>query len=579
MRQLHVVDGLACSDGALEALMVVAVSLSESSKAVVQIGAGVSTKAGIPDFRSSSKGIYSTTSKSPVSTRHTGSSRHSAKELFSYTSLLDPETRSEHFKFMANLHDQCRKFESKGATGSPTIFHDLLRRVDELDKLLRVYSQNVDGFEGDAGLGFVEFDKKGNRPLGENGGKTVKRETGGAQDDSASDYETTSRGRLPRKRRRTSRSPLVGIDSNEWASLPRAQKVVAMHGSLKSVVCSACEWVGDWDDQTQESFTNGDQVECPRCEERAKIRLTASKRRLPLSSLSFLRPDLLLYDDPSANHSSHLSSLSSLSAFDLSSSPDFLLVAGTSLQIPGFKQLVKASAKEVKTNGGICVLVNREPVAAVWDQVFDYEFRMDTDAFATSILSSLKAFFPSTDGPFNVGSFAAAASPAASIDPSTVDSRQTPSPLRSKLPKHPRVPYQQLPTPSPTPSLTQSASLQTSTIFFAPVASTPLRPVTNPSLERKEQVHLPSPPLSSSPLRPHHTPLSRARPIKIERQGPAFFTSELSDEDHDMVESDESDQEGTPLITEEKSRSLVDEFLRQALEHWEEQRQSSRRKL
>lgn len=172
---------------------------------------------------------------------------------------------------MANLHDQCRKFESKGATGSPTIFHDLLRRVDELDKLLRVYSQNVDGFEGDAGLGFVEFDKKGNRPLGENGGKTVKRETGGAQDDSASDYETTSRGRLPRKRRRTSRSPLVGIDSNEWASLPRAQKVVAMHGSLKSVVCSACEWVGDWDDQTQESFTNGDQVECPRCEERGKF--------------------------------------------------------------------------------------------------------------------------------------------------------------------------------------------------------------------------------------------------------------------------------------------------------------------
>ena len=48
MRILHAVNDQTPSDDALEALQIVAVALSESSKAVIMNGAGVSTNAGIP---------------------------------------------------------------------------------------------------------------------------------------------------------------------------------------------------------------------------------------------------------------------------------------------------------------------------------------------------------------------------------------------------------------------------------------------------------------------------------------------------------------------------------------------------
>jgi len=48
MRQLHVVDGSNTSDEALEALMGVSISILESRNGIVQVGAGISTNAGIP---------------------------------------------------------------------------------------------------------------------------------------------------------------------------------------------------------------------------------------------------------------------------------------------------------------------------------------------------------------------------------------------------------------------------------------------------------------------------------------------------------------------------------------------------
>lgn len=62
-----------------------------------------------------------------------------------------------------------------------------------------------------------------------------------------------------------------------------------------------------------------------------------------------------------------------ISIRDLSASPDMLIVAGTSLRIPGFKRLVREFSKAVKSRGGICVFVNREKVSKEWDAVFDYQ--------------------------------------------------------------------------------------------------------------------------------------------------------------------------------------------------------------
>lgn len=83
---------------------------------------------------------------------------------------------------------------------------------------------------------------------------------------------------------------------------------------------------------------------------------------------SFVRPALVLYHEanPAADN------IGAITEDDLSSSPDFLLVFGTSLKIPGFRHLVKDVSKVVHENGGLCVFVNADEVSSEWDDVFDY---------------------------------------------------------------------------------------------------------------------------------------------------------------------------------------------------------------
>jgi NAD-dependent SIR2 family protein deacetylase len=107
----------------------------------------------------------------------------------------------------------------------------------------------------------------------------------------------------------------------------------------------------------------------------AKSRLRASKRTTTASALSFLRPAIVLYDDSSPSSLALSSAASALLDADLSNEerlPDFLIIAGTSLRIPGFKSLVKDVARAVKRQGGLCVMVNRESVGKEWEKVFDF---------------------------------------------------------------------------------------------------------------------------------------------------------------------------------------------------------------
>lgn len=488
-----------------------------------------------------------------------------------------------------------------------------------MDKLLRVYSQNVDGFEEKSGLGLVQLEEA------QASGSGIGYDTPDpSQEDSTSDYEDSLRHRPVRKRRKLSRSsPSKFVDSHRWANLPRGQKVVAVHGSLNSVVCAACGWKGDWDERIQRRFGLGKKVSCPRCESRcesrfapsvnvtkeyltkvslrlaANRRLSASKRPLPPSTLAFLRPALLLYDDPSSLHSCHLSSLSSLSSYDLTEGqPDFLLVAGTSLQIPGFKHLVKEFARAVRDNGGICVLVNREPVAALWDAVFDYEcefevdlsfgslpchesdtfdltVRMDTDAFATSILSNLSCLAPvDSICPTELPSPSSTPFLESSVPPSPP--RITPSPQRTILNKLSKTPTY-LPTPSPTPSINESKPILASSPSLVSLRDTsspssasqlstePKIPNSSIATIPTFELRLASPPPSSSPLRSRSH--SRHRPVKIRLPTPEESIAEYSSSE------DTSDEEDNPqderVLTERESRNLVHDLLREAQGIWE----------
>ncbi|GAA5821563.1 hypothetical protein JCM3770_006826 [Rhodotorula araucariae] len=435
------------SDAALEALAGIAISLSSASRVLCALGAGVSTAAGIPDFRtprSPSTGVPSSSSSRlppPLSVQAT-------KRLFTYAALLHPDSRAAHLRFMAQLRRIVRRAGTASSgelephlAGSrkgkeraqeepqpATAFHALLRALDATGRLRRVYTQNIDGLERRAGLGVVDLAHDGTM-----GGAAVAT---GRDSDAGSDGSEWGMG-----------STVVRDDGRRRGGCAGAAGVVVpLHGGLDEVVCGACGWREGWRRRHSKAFRKGRTVECGRCQKRADSRHRRSKRAIPLPPLAFLRPAVLLYDDPHSSTSFTSSLIASVAEADLDDEPDFLVVAGTSLRIPGFKRLVRQFAARVSRNGGLCVLINRGAVGKEWDKIFDYHVVGETDGFAQHTLSFLDAF----------------TTPAPAVDQCS----PTPSPFLP-LPTRPAF-Y----TPSPMPS-TSSANLS---IPPTPPHTSPLLP-------------------------------------------------------------------------------------------------------
>lgn len=116
-------------------------------------GAGISCSGGIPvctfeirkkladcfqDFRSSG-GLYEQVKKQYPEARFTGS------ELFNIHVFDDPISTSAHLKFIAQLKMLCDN-------AAPSATHKFIKTLDVKGKLLRLYSQNIDGLEERAGL-------------------------------------------------------------------------------------------------------------------------------------------------------------------------------------------------------------------------------------------------------------------------------------------------------------------------------------------------------------------------------------------------------------------------------------------
>ena len=106
-----------------------------NSKAIlVCVGAGISVNAGIPDFRSPDNGVYARIGH--------------AEEVFHIENYqCDP---IPFYTLCTDMFDlDFRKIE-------PTSTHYFIKRLSERGKLLRCYSQNIDGLEKKAGLREVD---------------------------------------------------------------------------------------------------------------------------------------------------------------------------------------------------------------------------------------------------------------------------------------------------------------------------------------------------------------------------------------------------------------------------------------
>lgn len=106
--------------------------LDESRKILIVIGAGVSTAAGVPDFRTKSTGLYSALSKH-------------FRDTMPPEVLFDGETFEQD---PAPFYEFASKtFLPLLENAKPTITHEFVSLLAKEGKLLRCYTQNVDGLE------------------------------------------------------------------------------------------------------------------------------------------------------------------------------------------------------------------------------------------------------------------------------------------------------------------------------------------------------------------------------------------------------------------------------------------------
>ena len=257
----------------------------------------------------------------------------------------DPRSTATFYSFIAALRKKIRD-EVKSST--PT--HRFIRTLRDTNRLVRCYTQNIDGLEAREGL-CTDLDRgKGNR------------------------------NRFSRKSISAPKTPARQLPGGE---LDGGCEVVQLHGNLDLLRCNICCEKSTWEDSDREGgLLKGEPSPCPSCERSDQERRNFGRRG---SKIGSLRPNVVLYGEehPSAD------TIGRLSIHDLTLAPDVLLILGTSLQVHGLKLLVREFAKAVhaKTGGkGKVIFVNlSRPSGSLWKDVIDYWVSMDCDEWVNTL--------------------------------------------------------------------------------------------------------------------------------------------------------------------------------------------------
>ncbi|KAJ6259129.1 hypothetical protein Dda_6026 [Drechslerella dactyloides] len=193
--------------------------LNRKKKIIVIAGAGISVRAGIPDFRSSN-GLFASV-KSDYKLKASG------KQLFDASVYKDDKSTSD-------FHDMVRNLHAMSNDAQPTVFHHLLASLAASNRLLRLYTQNVDCIE-------------------------------------------TSLPPLATKTPLNNKGP--------WP------KTVQLHGGLDTMTCSKCRAIKDFQ---PEIFVGPKPPDCKDCVDWEAARGASGKRS---QGVGKLRPRIVLYNE------------------------------------------------------------------------------------------------------------------------------------------------------------------------------------------------------------------------------------------------------------------------------------------
>ena len=266
------------------------------------------------------------------------------KDLFDSQLWKDPTSTSVFYTFIASLRKRIQE-EVKKATST----HRFIKILRDTRKLVRCYTQNIDGLEAKEGLNTDMTQGKGNRA------RFTKKSMEGQ--------------RLPAR-------------TQPGADLDGGCEVVQLHGDLRVLRCTLCQQTCEWEDRHSMRLLAGKAPTCQLCAAANQDRQDRGKRGTKIGTL---RPNVVLYGEehPSAD------TVGKITASDLTMNPDVLLILGTSLHVHGLKTMVREFARAVhaKAGGkGKVVFINlTRPSESVWKGVLDYWVSMDCDAWVNSV--------------------------------------------------------------------------------------------------------------------------------------------------------------------------------------------------
>ncbi|PBK76728.1 DHS-like NAD/FAD-binding domain-containing protein [Armillaria solidipes] len=314
-------------------------SVAKCKRIIVVTGAGISCSSGIPDFRSSD-GLYALVKQRYPNAVMKG------RDLFDASLFRDTTSTSVFYTFISQLKQSID-------SASPTPTHRFIKTLDTKKKLLRSYTQNIDGLEERVGL------------LGS-----------GSQE-----AKSSSRGK----------------------SKIKAKEVrnIQLHGDIHRVRCMSCSAEYPCTSEHLSIFNEGLSPDCPDCIQRSAARVARSARATRVGSL---RPAIVLYDEPHPLGDD----IGSIQASDVNRKPDMLIIMGTSLKVHGLKKLVKDFAKAVHAHSsasstgtgkakrwaGKVVFVNRTAPGTEWSDVIDYHVAGETDVWVDKVIEDWRKMRP-----------------------------------------------------------------------------------------------------------------------------------------------------------------------------------------
>ena len=234
------------------------------------------------DFRSSD-GLYNLVKARYPSTFVTG------KDLFSSSLFRSPDSTSLFYSFIAEL-------KLAVSAAEPSATHRFIKKLDDKGKLMRSYTQNIDGMEKRVGMkcssspdepaGEEDVSSRASTPALVAGPSSSQGSSFSSSEASSSSQPFSSQGSTssqassfpsssqesyaPISRRSASVVSSASSGGGGVTMDKKLTKNIQLHGDIHRVRCMVCSASYEFTEEYVEMFREGEAPECPACEERSE---------------------------------------------------------------------------------------------------------------------------------------------------------------------------------------------------------------------------------------------------------------------------------------------------------------------